>query len=150
MPGCNTAPMPTNSQPTTSGSCLCGSVRYTVRGALRSVWQCHCVRCQKITGNFMAASAAPAADITVDDIESLTWFHPHDDPNVAYAFCQGCGSSLFWRTVDQDPPHEYWSICAGTLDDASGLTTDAVWFSDHAAAYTHLDPNAEHLHSTDI
>lgn len=142
--------MARNSQPTASGSCLCGSVRYTVRGALRPVWQCHCVRCQKFTGNFMAATAALAADITLDEVETLAWFHPEDDPNVAYAFCRRCGSSVFWRTIDQNPSHEYWSICAGTLDASADLTTEAVWFSDHAAAHTHLDPNAEHRSSTDL
>ena len=134
----------------THGSCLCGSVRYTVSGPLRSVWQCHCIRCTKITGNFMAASGAPAANIAVDHSGTLTWFSPDDDPNVAYAFCRQCGSSLFWRTADQDPADERWSICAGTLDDGAGLTTEAIWFSDHAAAHTHLDPQAQHFSSTDL
>ena len=138
-----------NTQTGTHGSCLCGSVHYTVRGPLRPVWQCHCRRCRKVTGNFMAASGAVAADITVEQFDALRWYHPDDDPNVAYAFCRRCGSSLFWRVVDQGDQPEHWSICAGTLDDAVGLSTEAVWFSDHAAAYTHLDPTAEHLPATD-
>lgn len=134
----------------TQGSCLCGSLHYTVSGPLRPVWQCHCIRCTKITGNFMAASGAPAANIAVDHFGALRWFSPADDPSVAYAFCRHCGSSLFWRTLDQDPAHEYWSICAGTLDDAAELTTETVWFSDRAAAHTHLDPYAQHFASTDL
>ena len=129
----------------THGSCLCESVQFTVTGPLRPVWQCHCRRCQKITGNFMAASGALAADITLEHFGALTWFQPADDRNVAYGFCRRCGSSLFWRTMDQDPAEAHWSICAGTLDDASGLRTEAIWFSDHAAAHTYLDPDAEHL-----
>ena len=138
------------SDQTTNGSCLCGEVRYTVAGPLRQVFQCHGIRCQKITGNFMAASAAQASDITVEQRGALTWFHPQDDPNVAYAFCGRCGSSLFWRVVDQNGDDEHWSICAGTLDDAVGLTTEAVWFSDHAASYTRLDPQAIHGASTEL
>ncbi len=138
------------SQQVTHGGCLCGAVKYTVSGPLRPIWQCHCVRCQKTTGNFMAASGALATNIAVDQTGALTWFSPDDDANVAYAFCRHCGSSLFWRIVDQDPADEHWSICAGTLDDAVGLRTEAVWFTDHAAAHTHLDPGAEHLASTDL
>jgi hypothetical protein len=142
--------MADDSDRSTRGSCLCGSVQYTVSGPLRPVWQCHCVRCKKITGNFMAASGAPAANISVDQLGALTWFRPEDDRNVAYAFCQQCGSSLFWRTVDQDPAIELWSICAGTLDDDAGLGTEAVWFSDQAAAHTNLDPHAQHFPSTNL
>jgi hypothetical protein len=114
------------------------------------VWQCHCIRCQKITGNFMAATGALAADITLHQFGDLRWFHPADDVNVAYGFCRRCGSSLFWRTVDQDPADEHWSICAGTLDDGADLRTEVVWFSDQAAPHTHLDPTAEHLTSTEL
>ncbi len=137
-------------QTSTNGSCLCGSVNYRVNGDLRAVWQCHCRRCQKVTGNFMAASGALAANIIVEEFDALRWYRPLDDPTVAYAFCRGCGSSLFWRVVDQGDQPEHWSICAGTLDDAVGLLTEAVWFSDHAAAHTHLDPTAVHLPATDL
>ena len=92
----------------------------------------------------MAASGALAADIAVEQFDALRWYRPDDDPNVAYAFCRRCGSSLFWRVVDQGDRPEHWSICAGTLDDAVGLSTEAVWFSDRAASHTHLDPTAEH------
>jgi len=134
----------------THGSCLCGGVRYTVTGALRNVLQCHCIRCQKTTGNFMAASGALERNITVGPSDMLRWFSPVDDPNVAYAFCSGCGSSLFWRVVDQGDADPHWSICAGTLDDATGLVTEAIWFSDHAAAHTPLDPHIEQIVSTEV
>ena len=134
----------------TLGSCLCGSVQYAVSGSLRPVWQCHCRRCQKVTGNFMAATGALAADITVEQFDALRWYCPDDDPNVAYAFCRRCGSSLFWRIVDQGDQPEHWSICAGTLDTAVALSTEAVWFSDHAATHTHLDPSAQHIPATDV
>jgi hypothetical protein len=97
----------------------------------------------------MAASGALTADIAVEQSDALRWYRPDDDPNVAYAFCRRCGSSLFWHVVDQGDRPEHWAICAGTLDDAVGLSTEAVWFSDRAASHTHLDPTAEHLPVTD-
>ena len=132
-----------------SGSCLCCSVRYTVDGPLRDVLQCHCHRCQKFTGNFMAASAANIADLDIADDDALRWYSPDDDPNIAYGFCRCCGSSLFWRVIDQGSG-PFVSICAGTLDDAPPLTTTAIWFSDHAAPHTPLDPTIDHIASTDL
>lgn len=127
----------------TAGSCLCGGVRFRVDGPLRDVWQCHCPRCQKITGNFMAATAAALADVAFAADDTLTWYSPEDDPNVAYGFCARCGSSLFWRVVDRGDQAPQLSICAGTLDDASGLRTTAIWFADDAAEHTPLDPSIE-------
>lgn len=131
----------------TKGSCLCEGVRYSVTGPLRNVLQCHCTRCQKFTGNFMAASGAFERAITIDSADTLTWFSPRDDANVAYAFCSRCGSSLFWRVIDQADEDAHWSICAGTLDDAPDLVTEAIWFSDHAAPHTHLDVSVTWLSS---
>ena len=140
---------PTAASVAARGSCLCGAVRYTVDGPLRGVLQCHCIRCQKTTGNFMAASGALAADLHVDGDEpgELRWFSPDDDPNVAYGFCARCGSSLFWRLVEQGM-NPFVSICAGTFDEAPVLTTTAIWFAAHAAPHTRLDPHIEHIASS--
>lgn len=34
-----------------TGGCLCGTVRYRVRGAAAYDTFCHCINCQKITGS---------------------------------------------------------------------------------------------------
>jgi hypothetical protein len=137
-------------EPTTNGSCLCGGVRYSVLGPLRDVWQCHCSRCKKTSGNFVAASGALLKDIRFRADETLTWYRPDDDPNVSYAFCRRCGASLFWRVVDQGDVDQHVSVMAGALDDAHGLRTTAVWFADHADEHTPLDPSIDHLDSSDL
>lgn len=147
---CHTVTMAATSSDSTAGSCLCGGVRYRVNGALRDVLDCHCVRCRKVTGNFMAASGALRRNIAFDADESLTWFAPADDPNVEYGFCSTCGASLFWRVVDQGTAPAHWSICAGPLDDATGLRTEAIWFSDHAAEHSHLDPGVRRVPSSEL
>jgi hypothetical protein len=134
----------------TLGSCLCGDVSYSVNGALRDVLQCHCMRCQKTSGNFMAAAGALASDVVFTSDNSLSWFRPHDDPNVAYGFCNRCGSSLFWKVIDQEAGEPYISICAGTLDSPRGLKTTAIWFADHAAEHTPLDPSIDQIPAADL
>jgi hypothetical protein len=108
------------------GRCLCGGIRYAVRGELRDVINCHCERCRRFTGHHMAATRAALEDISIEDADSLLrWFFPV--PEAGYAFCSRCGSSLFWQST-ADPARR--SICAGTLDTPTGLsTTQAMWTS---------------------
>jgi hypothetical protein len=108
------------------GRCLCGGIRYAVRGELRDVINCHCERCRRFTGHHMAATRAVLEDISIGDADSLLrWFFPV--PEAGYAFCSRCGSSLFWQST-ADPARR--SICAGTLDTPTGLrTTQALWTS---------------------
>jgi hypothetical protein len=102
-----------------------------VLGALRDVVDCHCHRCRRFTGHYMAATSAELDDVRIDDPQSLLrWFHPVEE--AAYAFCSGCGSSLFWRS-DASPTR--LSICAGALDPPTGLTTTQAWWVAEASDY---------------
>ncbi|HEX2785726.1 MAG TPA: GFA family protein [Ilumatobacteraceae bacterium] len=115
-----------------SGRCECGGVSYVVDGPLRSVWNCHCHRCRRFTGHHMAASASLPDRVRFISDSTLTWYSP--DPSVAYGFCSTCGSSLFWRAAAQ-PDH--LSICAGTLEQPTGLhTSSAWWMAEHGDYHT--------------
>lgn len=118
-----------------AGSCLCGAVTYRVTGNLRDVINCHCPRCRRHTGHFMAATAALASDVLVDG-DSLRWYDATDA--VQYGFCHSCGSSLFWRSTDKP---ETVSITAGTLDPPTGLATTTALFTSAAGDYYTLDDN---------
>ena len=68
------------------GRCLCGGVRFTVRGELREVINCHCERCRRFTGHHMASTSARLDDISIEDEDALlTWFFPV--PEAGYGFC---------------------------------------------------------------
>ena len=92
----------------------------------------------------MAASAAPTSELTIEG-DSLTWYSPDDDPNVAYGFCPTCGSTLFFRAGVVDGTNESTSICTGSIDGPSGLHTTEIWFADNAADHVRLGrvPDAE-------
>lgn len=114
-----------------SGRCLCGGIRYAVRGALRDVLDCHCHRCRRFTGHYLAATAADRDHIDVLDPDRLlTWYHPVAE--AGYAFCSRCGSSLFWQSTTTP---QRISICAGTLDPPTGLRTVAAWWVGEASDY---------------
>ncbi len=100
-----------------SGGCLCGAVRYEVRGALRDVVNCHCSMCQRLHGAFGAHAKARKANISIVEDKGLTWYATSD--RARRGFCRQCGSNLFWQPVAQDAT----GIVAGTLDRPTGLKT---------------------------
>jgi hypothetical protein len=79
----------------------------------------------------MAATATNVADLAIEDRDSdLRWFYPV--PEAGYAFCQKCGSSLFWQSPLAP---DRISICAGSLDPPTGLKTVQAWWTDEASDY---------------
>ena len=56
-----------NSKIRARGRCICGSVRYEVRGPLRDVAACHCTECRRVTGSIFHATAARHDDVTIHD-----------------------------------------------------------------------------------
>lgn len=124
--------------PRARGRCLCGAISFQVLGPLRDVYNCYCGRCRRFTGHHMAATAADAADLAIDDPDSnLRWYYPV--PQAGYAFCCICGSSLFWRSRKATGRV---SICAGTLEPPTGLRTVQAWWTSEASDY-HARPEVE-------
>ena len=116
----------------TSGGCLCGAVRYEVRGPLRDVVNCHCGLCRRLHGAIGPHSKARKADITVTKGDSLAWYKT--SVVARRGFCRDCGSSLFWEPFDQDAT----GILAGSLDDPTGLKTIGHIFVAEKADYDEI------------
>jgi hypothetical protein len=113
-----------------SGRCLCGSVTYSVTHGLRDVLNCYCERCRRFTGHHLAATAASADDVSIEDpTRQLTWYAVE---GADYGFCRTCGSSLFWRATAHPAR---LSICAGSLDPPTGLSTVEAWWASQASDY---------------
>lgn len=112
------------------GACRCGGVRYGVTGDLRGVVYCHCEDCRRITGHHMAATSAAITDVNFESDDTLTWYSAQ--LGVSYGFCNRCGATLFWKADDKP---DRLSICAGTLDQPTGLRTEGVLFGDETADY---------------
>ena len=98
-----------------SGSCLCGTVRFTTRGPLRGVIYCHCSQCRKQTGHHYAATNVPDENIAVEGSKGISWYRA--SPEARRGFCRTCGSAMFWKRDGSD----YISVLAGSFDQPSGL-----------------------------
>jgi len=107
-----------------TGGCLCGAVRYELRGQLRGVYNCHCGQCRRSHGSFGPYSSVSHDQITFTEQRGLKWY---DSSEIARrGFCGDCGSSLFWEPADKD----HIAISAGSIDQPSGLTTLGHIFTD--------------------
>ena len=101
-----------------TGGCLCGSVRYEIRGALKKLVHCHCSMCRKAHGAaFGSYVVLSARDFEMvcgkGDIEAY-----ESSPGVQRTFCRRCGSTLQFRSAKRPDSVE---LAAGTLDDDPGV-----------------------------
>src|SRR4051812_43974641 len=112
-----------------TGGCLCGAVRYEVRGPLRDVVLCHCARCRRTCGHVAAYAACAREHLVLAEVPELRWYETGDR---ALGFCAMCGASLFWRADGRDTV----SVAAGTIDPPTGLETIAqIHVADHGDYY---------------
>ena len=88
----------------------------------------------------MAAARAETAQLVVSDPDDrLRWYELE---YARYAFCEACGSTLFYRAADRP---QFTTVMVGTLDDAANLPLKAVWFAAEAQPHNALPPDVPHF-----
>jgi hypothetical protein len=118
-----------------TGRCLCGAVRYEIRGPLRDVLVCHCSECRCWSGHLFAATSAQKSDVVLVESDALRWIDsPESESHARRGFCSACGSSLFWDA----PARGTISIAVGSLDEPTGLRTIGHVYVSQAGDYYEL------------
>ncbi len=105
--------------PSRTGGCLCGGVRFELAEAAQEAYWCHCTRCQRRTGT--AASAQARIDGRTFRLlqgEELVKAWRHPDGGFEKCFCRECGAQLFSRNPD-DPTQ--MSVRMSAFDDDPGV-----------------------------
>lgn len=117
-----------------SGSCLCGSVAYEIRGELRQFNHCHCERCRKATGTGHATNIVmtPAKVEWTAGESLLTRYKVPEAKRFATVFCRECGS-LLPRIA---PDNSIAVIPAGTLDEDPGIRPERRIFQGSRADWS--------------
>jgi hypothetical protein len=106
-------------EPSLSGRCLCGGVRFELTKPPTVAGYCHCTRCQRRTGTTSSAQARIDGRTfrLLDGAELVkAWRHP--DGGFEKLFCRECGAQLFAR--DPDDPAQM-SIRLGAFDGDPGV-----------------------------
>jgi len=95
------------------GGCLCGAVRYTIRGASGWSAHCHCRSCQRATGAAFTTWIGVKTEHFQITAGQLSVYN--SSAGVERGFCSKCGTSLTYVAEAR------WlgevSILAPTLDD---------------------------------
>ena len=100
-----------------TGQCMCGAVTVTATPARESISACHCEMCQRwASGPYLSFQAATgyAALGPVQTYESSGW--------AERAFCETCGSSLWYRMTADGSMHGQNQVAAGLFENAGGLS----------------------------
>jgi len=121
---------------THTGGCLCGGVRYRIKGALRGVIACHCSQCRRTSGHYAAMTAASSANLELLVSDHLRWYRSSD--SAERGFCGRCGGNLFWKQAGRDAV----SVTAGTLDTPTYLTIEQHIFVADKADYYEINDDA--------
>ena len=112
-----------------TGSCLCGGVTYELTEPLRNSVACHCNQCRKSSGHYWSATQVPNDRFNLTRDDTLQWFQ--SSPTARRGFCSTCGSSLFWQKDGEGAT----SVATGTIDGATGITTDKHIFVEDKGDY---------------
>ena len=96
----------------TTGSCRCGQVRITARGAPLMTFACHCTGCQRMTASAFSLSAMyPEAAVTIEGDAVLGGMRGE----LRHHFCPSCLSWVYTTAPIMGP---MVNIRTTMLDDA--------------------------------
>ncbi|WP_293451142.1 GFA family protein [Planktotalea sp.] len=118
------------------GQCMCGAVTLEFEPVEQKLGACHCEMCRRWTGSAFLEIDAKLGTLThngpVKSYTSSEW--------AERAWCDTCGSTLWYHLTL--PKYDYYSISAGLVDNAGGLTLQAEIYIDvkpegYAFAGTH-------------
>jgi len=115
------------------GSCLCGGIKFSTQGLHRHVGNCHCSQCMKTHGNYAAYTMIKDKNIKFFRKKTLTWYK--SSRNAKRGFCNKCGASAFFKSINSNDIH----ISAGLFDKTLKLKTIRNIFTKNKLKYYKLD-----------
>ncbi len=110
-----------------SGGCLCGAIRYEVKGEPDDACVCHCTNCQRWSGSAFIAGAGFRNDTVVWNTDPA--FFALSD-KCERSFCPKCGSSLAFHYSGG----QVW-VTLGTLDDPEQLKPQYHQFTERELSW---------------
>ena len=119
-----------------NGSCLCGGVKYEIRGGVGNLSHCHCSMCRKAHGAAFG-TYAPVAWSAFRMTQGEHLVHRYrSSPSVTRSFCGVCGSTM--QYIPDGSPGFFLAV--GTLDsDPIRRPQVQIWVRDKAP-WWNIDP----------
>jgi hypothetical protein len=120
-----------------TGRCLCGSVRFSIKGKIGPAGFCHCNQCRRANGSAFAANA-PVRTRYFEITEGSELLSEYESsPGKFRAFCTRCGSPMYSR---RDDTPESRNIRLGSLEqDPERRPAAHVWVGSKAPWFEIVD-----------
>lgn len=114
-----------------TGSCLCGAVRYEIRGDIGPGFYCHCSRCRKASGSAFASNAVVSLDdfVITAGADVLKTFVA--ETGLHRSFCGNCGSPIISRRESVPQVR----VRVGTLDSPLAIGPQAHIYTESKAEW---------------
>ncbi len=126
------------------GQCLCGAIKYEVKGDPVRAANCHCDDCRRATG----ASFATNVFVKEDDLVILqgtprSYQHKSDSGStMTKEFCGDCGSQMFGSGTGNPGIR---NVKAGTIEDVGAIRPSIDVFTSKKLPFTRLSEDTEHF-----
>lgn len=122
-----------------TGGCLCGAVRYEIRGAPVMSGHCHCVDCRKASAAGHGTFAAyQASQVTVTG--NLTHYKTKADSGAMSdrGFCPVCGT---WVTGNPERVPGIVAITIATFDNPEDVSPQMRFYDKRRLSWDTVDPS---------
>ena len=120
------------------GGCLCGELRYELKGPSLFEAQCCCKDCQKATGTgHTTIIGIHNSQLTIHGSPSEYTNTGESGGTVTRHFCGKCAGRIF---TSGSLPGEMIMVQAGSLDDPNVVEPQEVIYHKDAVAWDHFDP----------
>lgn len=125
------------------GNCLCGSIKYEIKGKPQLSFLCQCRQCQKITGTGHSAEFAVPEQMVSLSGELKSYEMKSDQGNtVSSGFCPTCGNPIFKKSSG------YPSLIffhAATLENPEVFQPGKVFWCSSGQPWDFVNPKLEKL-----
>ncbi len=119
------------------GSCLCGKVKYKVKGMPKVVAHCHCIDCQKLTGAGHSTGAMfSEKNLELEGEVGEYKLKSENGSEVTRIFCINCGSPILGKNSDM---RGYVTISLGTLENSSSFEPEVIIFARNQKPWDIMD-----------
>lgn len=115
------------------GGCLCGAVRYVLKGEPQAIGVCHCTHCQRQSGSAFSFNLFIKEDDYEQQGETRFFVDTGDSGQPSYRhFCGSCGSPVLTKAMTLPG---VVLVKAGTLDSMEGLQPQLEIYTERAVKW---------------
>ena len=116
------------------GRCMCGAVGFEAEPKAMTFHACHCEMCRHWTGSALLAVTVPDGAIRFLGAEAIRTFQ--SSPWAERAWCDRCGSNLYYRITTEGPMRGTYYVSLGTFEAPEAFAfASEIYFDCKPASY---------------